>query len=97
MSMTKNNIGPRTRNQALAIISVAMQGAVDAGLIDANPAVGVNKAAEGSNPSPATIPLRAFPVSVNFMNGYPEPSIFYLAKVRSFYGVNLASWCYRAF
>ena len=50
LSMAKNKVGPRTRNQALAVISVAMQGAVDAGLIDSNPALGVARAAESSRP-----------------------------------------------
>jgi integrase len=45
-SLAANNVKPRTRNQALALISVALKGAIDAGLIDNNPANGVLKAAE---------------------------------------------------
>lgn len=45
-SLAANNVKPRTRNQALALISVALKGAIDAGLIDNNPANGVPKAAE---------------------------------------------------
>jgi integrase len=45
-SLAANNVKPRTRNQALALISVALKGAIDAGLIDSNPANGVPKAAE---------------------------------------------------
>jgi len=45
-SLAANNVKPRTRNQALALISVALKGAIDAGLIDNNPANAVPKAAE---------------------------------------------------
>ena len=50
LSLNKNSVGPRTRNQALSIISVAMQGAVEAGLIDINPTIGVGRATEDSRP-----------------------------------------------
>ena len=45
-SMATHGIGPRSQNQALALISKAMKGAVDAGIIVSNPAQGMAKTAE---------------------------------------------------
>jgi len=45
-SMGALNIGPRSQNQALALLSKSMQGAVDAGLLLTNPVAGIAKAPE---------------------------------------------------
>jgi integrase len=45
-SMGSLNIGPRSQNQALALLSKCMQGAVDSGLILTNPAAGMAKTPE---------------------------------------------------
>ena len=46
LSMCSHGVGPRSQNQALALISKAMKGAVDSGLILTNPAQGIKKVAE---------------------------------------------------
>jgi integrase len=46
LSMGATNIGPRSQNQALALLSKSMQGAVDAGLLLTNPVAGIAKAPE---------------------------------------------------
>jgi integrase len=48
-SMGSLHIGPRSQNQALALLSKCMQGAVDAGLILSNPASGVAKTPESKS------------------------------------------------
>ena len=45
-SMGANGVGPRSQNQALALISKAMKGAIDAGIILTNPALGMKKVPE---------------------------------------------------
>lgn len=49
-SLSSNGVKPRTRNQALALLSVAFRSAVEAGLIDINPTNGIQKAAEPAKP-----------------------------------------------
>ena len=45
-SLVVNNVKARTRNQALALLSVACGGAIESGIIDSNPTHGIKKAAE---------------------------------------------------
>lgn len=45
-SLAVNNVKARTRNQALALLSVAFRGAIESGMINSNPTNGIRKAAE---------------------------------------------------
>ena len=49
-SLSNNGINARTRNQALALISVTFDGAVESGILDTNPADSLSKAVEVSKP-----------------------------------------------
>lgn len=49
-SLAQNGIGARTSNQALALLSVSLSGAVDAGLIELNPTIGISKTPEVKRP-----------------------------------------------
>lgn len=49
-SLASNSVKARTRNQALALLSVAFGGAMESEMIDSNPTYGIRKAAEDTRP-----------------------------------------------